>query len=597
MTRRTLLPLAVVFAIILLTPSASSLVSAEVAEHKPFGSYHVDPESKILYPRIGAPAIVKSGSSFSVYLKSEIKEQSAWGATIRSLFDRYDLAVEKAELGSPVSEWKLVLLVPDFALRGLYNLTVYADKPSLVEYFEPNGVFVVGPSYPDTIRVGVISDTHYGIVSYYDVTTRILRRTIDVLNAIGLDLVIGAGDMTDATVEEEVFLAMRAELVRLRVPILLAPGNNDYQSVLRGAYLWEKYLAPNSASLDFGRYRFVTLDSRMGSIADEQLQWAEVDLASAPAGSFKVLVFHHPYWTETHPSLSTEIPRIVGKYGVGLVLGGHWHVDRVELTPTLSIVTTSLSTSDQFVGYRLLNLTSAGAQYTSNSLPYTKLNVTYLQRNDFSSTGGAVLIENGLVTALNFTLTFLLRNSAPPLDRPYVESGSILRSTATGTSSGREAVQVSASVGAGQRQVVKAYYEVDSTPPNVSIGTRVEGSTIFVSPGASDVGLGVLSLRVFYSEDNRTWFEVIPKVIDRVERWAVTSSAATVYFKAEAVDAAGLRTVKYVKVELLPTTPVATRTIQGPTPEDIYLYSGILSAIAVIALIAFLTWRRRKTRS
>jgi predicted phosphodiesterase len=453
---------------------------------------------------------------------------------------------------------------------------------------------MVGAEYPTAIRLAVITDTHYGTNSpYYDLRTKILRKTLDALNAMGLDFIIGAGDMTDATVDEQVFSAFKAEMVRLRVPILMAPGNNDYQSVPRGQYLWEKYLAPNSASLDFGSYHFVMLDSQVGSIADEQLQWARDDLGSVSAGNFKVMVFHHPYWTEVHPSLNVEIPKIVTNYNVGLTLHGHLHYDYVVTRPTLGIGTTSLSTSDQFIGYRLLNLTSAGVQYTPQSVPYDKLNVAYLQFNDFSSTGEAILIKNGLGSAMDLTLTLLLRNSATPSEKPTVEGGSILRSTFSKSPGGREVVQVQTSVESGQQQLVKVYYEKDATPPSVTLGTQVAGSKVQLNPVAFDKGLGVLSLQVFYSEDNKTWVEVTPKVVDQVEQWAFTTSAPRIYLRAEAVDAVGLKAVKYTVLELVSTTTSTTQRTQG-APPDLLMYLGVFVVVLVIVLTVALMRRKSK---
>ena len=567
------------------------------AQHKPFGNYHVDPESKILYPRLGAPVVTKTGSSISVFVKSDLKEGTAWTATIQSLYDLYDLTVDKAEVDTAASQWSLRIAVPDSVSRGLYNLTVRPSASSSMRFSEPNSVFVVGSKYPDAIKVAVITDTHYGISSpYYDLRTKILRSTVDALNAVGLDFIIGAGDMTDATVDEQVFSSFRAEMVRLRVPILMAPGNNDYESILRGQYLWEKYLAPNSASVDLGNYHFTMLDSQVGSIADEQLQWARDDLGSVPTGSFKVMIFHFPYWTEVHPSLKVEIPKIIADYNVGLTLHGHWHYDYVMTSPTLSIVTTSLSTSDQFVGYRLISLTSTGVQYTPQSLPYDKLSVAYLQHNDFSSTGEAVLIKNGLNNSMNLTLTFLLRNSATPLEKPTVEGGAILRSTSSKSAGGSEVVQVLASVGAGQQQLVKAYYETDSAPPSITLDTRVSGSTVQVIPSASDVGLGVLSLRAFYSEDNKTWVEILPKVIDQVEQWTFTTSAPRIYLKAEAIDGAGLSTLKYIALELVSTRTSTVQTTQG-TSANLMTYVGVLVAVIVIAVAAVLIRRKSVKRN
>jgi predicted phosphodiesterase len=589
--RGKLFPLLLILATIFLSLTIS-LAPLLAVQHKPFGNYHVDPESKILYPRLGAPVVTKTGSSFSVFVKSDLKEGTAWTATIQSLFDRYDLTVDKAEVDSPALQWSLKIAVPDSVLRGLYNLTVRPSTSSSMTFSEPNSVFVVGSKYPDTIRLAVITDTHYGINSpYYDLRTKILRSTVDALNSMGLDFIIGAGDMTDATVDEQVFSSFKAEMVRLRVPILMAPGNNDYQSILRGQYLWEKYLAPNSASLDFGNYHFTMLDSQVGSIADEQLRWARDDLGSVPAGNFKVMVFHYPYWTEVHSSLKVDVPRIITDYNVGLTLHGHWHYDYVTTSPTLSIVTTSLSTSDQFVGYRLFSLTPTGVQYTPQSLPYNKLNVAYLQHNDFSSTGGAVLIKNGLANSINLTLIFLLINSPKALDKPIVEGGSIARSTSPKSPGGREVVQVLTSVGAGQQQLVTAYYEKDATPPSITLSTHISGSTVQLIPTASDIGLGVMSLHVFYSEDNKTWVEILPKVMDQVEQWAFTTSAPRVYLKAESIDGAGLSTVKYMVLELVSTTTSTVQTMRE-TPPNLVIYAGVFMAGIVIAVAVVLIRRK-----
>lgn len=140
---------------------------------------------------------------------------------------------------------------------------------------------------------------------------------------------------------------------------------------------------------------------------------------------------------------------------------------------------------------------------------------------------------------------------------------------------------------------MKAYFEKDTSAPAVTIGTSMEGSKIVVTPAASDVGLGVLSLQVFYSEDNKTWTEILPEIVNRVEQWTITSSAAKVYIKAEAEDAAGLRTTTYAVVEIAAPTTITTRTAQPSAPYDLYSYAGVVAAAFAVGALAIIIWRRR----
>ncbi len=570
----------------LLLASLVTVAFCEQQAHSNFANYHTAPGNGILMPRIGCPAILTSGSSLEVYFDPGSRGGKDWGLRLRSPFMDHEAKVVGVVASGPQSVWKLSAEVPKEARRDLYDLVIYSRQQTAVSFVERNSVFIVGESFPEMLRVGVITDLHYGVGTYYAHTTKVLRRTLDVLSALDLDLVVGSGDIVDATADELSFSSVASEFFRLRVPILLAIGNNDQYAIDKGFRHWEKHLAPEYYSVKFGEYYFLVLNSGNGSIDENQLLWAEKDLSVQPKESFKVLVLHHPYWNEPHPSLSSKLPNLIKTHGIELVLMGHTHRDEVRQDSALNILSVALS--DEGAGYRLLNLTRKRVEYDQKSQAYDSLLVNYLQPNDYTSAGFAAQLSNKLATDSRLRLTFFLKSQLAGAT-PKVDGAELSRVTVAKEPQGKASAEVRLNLPPKTEKVVKVYLEGDKTPPSVSCSYRVEGTAVFVSPSASDVGFGVAKVTVYYSDDNLTWTIIPAKIIQRAEQHQFTATKAAMFLKIEVEDAAGLMTTKYVTVQV--------PDLQAKKTENIPSMVELTIPVALVAafVLGVILLRRRKT--
>jgi len=569
--------------------STLAVVFCQQQTHRHFTDYHVLPNNGVLMPRVGAPAILTSGSRFEAYFNPGPRAEKEWGVRLRSPFGEYEAKVIDVVLSELQHVWKLSAEVPREVKRDLYDLVVYSRQEPALSLVERNSVFIVGESFPEVLRVGVITDLHYGVGAYYATTMKILHRTLDTLSALDLDLIIGTGDIVDATSEEPPFSSIAVELSRLRIPILLAVGNNDYYAVEKGVYHWEKHLGPQYYSVRFGMYYFLILNSRNGSVDEEQLFWAEKDLSVQPKESFKVLVLHHPYWQESHPSLSVRVPNLIKAHEIRLVLMGHIHRDEAKLEPTLSLVSVALSEIN--AGYRLLNLTRLGVEYTEKGRPYNMVDVDYLQRNDHTSEGFAASLRNSLSTAQLLRLTFLLRSPIAE-SIPKVDGGELSKLMTAREPGGRASAEVRLTLPPQSERLVKVFFKEDTAPPQVSISLNVDGTTVSIVPSVLDVGFGIARLTISYSDDNSTWKVVPLRVVDRIERYFFTATKAMMYVKLEAVDAAGLKTTKWASVRVPDLQPKQPEL----APSPLQLAAPIVVTLVLLALMGLLIRRRKLSR-
>lgn len=556
----------------------SPIIPSSDAPTIPFSPYSSAPLGGVLFPRLGAPAFATSGSAVYVYVAGTFS--GPWTGLMISPFDTYSPLVISSDAHDNITV--VELSIPAEAKRGLYNLSL-VDMSTMfpVVFEEPNCLYVVGPSFPVSIEVAVISDSHFGVGTYYDFTTKILRQTIDTLNALGPDVLVIPGDLVDGTTDPAAFEAVRAELMRLRIPAIIAQGNNDVVPLEKGLHFWEQYIAPDHFETSFGDYTFFVIQSDTGDVSADQLRWLDSSLASVTA--HKVVVLHHPYWEETSSSMKVELPTILKTRGVDLVLMGHTHSDDVRTDPVLSIVTESIS--DSPAGYRLVRLSSSGVAYSLRSTPYDQLSVVHLQRNDFTSTGGSVLVKNDGPTDVDLRLLFRLRN--PSGSSPSVLGGELSR--AVTYRQGQAYVEVTCRCTASSSRLVSVYFEEDSSPPTVQVLGAFDGPTFVASVVPSDVGLGVLKADVFYSSDNSTWSPLNRSVLNRVEAYRLEDAPAHVYLKVVVEDAAGLSTTSY---------SVFTREGSAPAAEkggfDLTLLVGLVLAISLAALFATFFLRRRR---
>jgi Icc protein len=184
-----------------------------------------------------------------------------------------------------------------------------------------------------------ISDTHINAPGNPPVAgaepAAALRRAVDFLNAFdpAPDAVIATGDLVDRGSVEE-YVALRAELDRLRPPLYLIPGNHDSREGIRAIFPDHGYL-PASGFLHYviqdWPLRLVALDTLVpgqpnGELCKERLEWVDARLGEAPEQPTLILMHHPPFKSgiETMDGM-----RCKGGSKLGAIVERHPQVERV----------------------------------------------------------------------------------------------------------------------------------------------------------------------------------------------------------------------------------------------------------------------------
>jgi 3',5'-cyclic AMP phosphodiesterase CpdA len=117
-----------------------------------------------------------------------------------------------------------------------------------------------------------------------------------------------------------------------RTPVLVARGNHDGFFAPAQVYHW----LPNNDrwyAETIGRVRFVFLDSNVIDAAQVSFLTAELASPASQDADFRVVVFHHPpysnLWSDPgyngHPYQRNNWVPLFEQYGVDLVINGHAH--------------------------------------------------------------------------------------------------------------------------------------------------------------------------------------------------------------------------------------------------------------------------------
>jgi 3',5'-cyclic AMP phosphodiesterase CpdA len=199
------------------------------------------------------------------------------------------------------------------------------------------------------MRIAHLSDLHFG--RHDDALVRELTADLSEQKP---QLVVVSGDLTQVGSHAE-FVAARAFLDGLAVPVFAVPGNHDVPA----RNLWKRFVDPYGyyrefigsdlepyleadgvvlAGIKTSRRMRPALNWADGAISREQLRALELRLADAPRDAVKIVVAHHPL---LHPSVPTErrlqlVKRAdlaletFAQLGVRLVLSGHFHLSYVR---------------------------------------------------------------------------------------------------------------------------------------------------------------------------------------------------------------------------------------------------------------------------
>jgi hypothetical protein len=284
-------------------------------------------------------------------------------------------------------------------------------------------------------------------------------------------------------------------------------------------------------------------------------------------------------------------------YEFTLVLLGHWHQDDVKEppeVPTLSIVTNAgqFDDVDDYGHYRPLTIWEDGrVDFIDPSPSIATLSVRYLQDYDGSSTGVSIVVVNKGTSEVNLILPVVLSSYQ---ENPEIENAEILSSY---SHKGRGIYELGISTSPGEELLVKIYVEEDKIAPTVLVDPEVEKETITLWYDASDEGLGVKEVKLFYSADNKTWKEIEPEFESGYPLYKFKATAGTMYYKVSVEDVAGNKAEIYGAVEvpsLKPTeTPTPTPAPSKPPREGLPISYIAFAVIGIIVVVAAVLLKRR----
>jgi 3',5'-cyclic AMP phosphodiesterase CpdA len=186
----------------------------------------------------------------------------------------------------------------------------------------------------DTVRLAQVADTHAGSAD-----PKVTAGLLDDLAAIAPDATVVCGDLTSRARGRQ-FADARALLEAMPGPVLVVPGNHDVPLDNPLARLLSPYtgyrngISPNlDPLLDVPRARILGLNTmprwrwKAGHVSRRQCRLVRSALGSAPPGSARVLVTHHPVLPAGLSSLAgrSRLVRAAAAAGVDVLLSGHTH--------------------------------------------------------------------------------------------------------------------------------------------------------------------------------------------------------------------------------------------------------------------------------
>ena len=199
-----------------------------------------------------------------------------------------------------------------------------------------------------------MSDLHFGAGNGLD-DPRLEQAIQDLVERVSPDVIVASGDLTHRGLRSE-HEAAAQYLRALGRPLVVIPGNHDIPTWPPGRFThpyrefercWETTSPSFSApGLEIaGLCSVQPLGYQRGHVKGHDLDRAEAQLGSAPAGALRVATLHHQLtgapWRNTKLPLKSRkrvLSRLAGA-GAELILGGHIHQATVIERQDFQIVT------------------------------------------------------------------------------------------------------------------------------------------------------------------------------------------------------------------------------------------------------------------
>jgi predicted phosphodiesterase len=274
------------------------------------------------------PAIVKTGDAFEITLRVDQPVEELRVVLYRGP-DQTVVFTQTSQQPPLVPKDGLVTVqatVPATVQPGLYNLLVAARPQRKFDTAE-RAVKVVA-AWPEAYAIAHVTDTHIGRQDP-PLRDQVFLRTASEINRLGVDFVIITGDLTDNGTPEQYRLFLQM-LDHYEVPTFVTPGNHDRgpdAEFGKPDPIYERYCGPANYAFDFGRHRYLSLDTRW---SDEFLvypayrAWLEAQL-QRPDPAFGV-AFSHRISDAEYPFYEEQLPA----HHYRMYMYGHTHSDVID---------------------------------------------------------------------------------------------------------------------------------------------------------------------------------------------------------------------------------------------------------------------------
>ncbi len=178
------------------------------------------------------------------------------------------------------------------------------------------------------LRVAVLGDRTGGH------TPGVFPAIVAEVDSLNPDVVLAVGDLIEGYTKDvgalrEQWAEVLPMLQRIRVPLLLCPGNHDVFSAASEA-IYRELMGPLYHSRTIADVHFYMLDVSRAVLPElidaQQWDWFEGELRRISPSATKVVVLHRPLWFHTLAAgLADTLHELFVREGVDLVIAGHKH--------------------------------------------------------------------------------------------------------------------------------------------------------------------------------------------------------------------------------------------------------------------------------
>ena len=247
------------------------------------------------------------------------------------------------------------------------------------------------------VLIAHISDLH---VSNNDFNEAAYLKAVDEINALGADMIILTGDLTNNGYYTQ-FLKAKEYLQMFEAPLFAIPGNHDAKNL--GYQTFEELIGESSWKLTKDDENLVVLgldstspDLSEGHIGKLQQIWMENELNKCMVeNKFSIVAMHHhiisiPRTGRERNILSDagDILESVINHEVDIVIGGHKHVPHLwRMDDTLFVNAGSLSSyklrGKDVNSYNTIKITNKNIEIYLNKLDGNKVLLGNFKRRDY----------------------------------------------------------------------------------------------------------------------------------------------------------------------------------------------------------------------